>query len=86
MAVLSDADRAAAAAEFMSDLSAERFQLAGLTKADVRAALDAADLWADLNATAYNLALPQPFRGAVNAALKTRLLTFVIRRRWQAGA
>ena len=52
-----------------------------LTKANVRAALDACDDWADANAAEYNTALPQPFRGAASAADKALLLAYVCMRR-----
>lgn len=53
----------------------------GYTKADLRAAIDACDSWVDSNATAFNTALPQPFRGAATAQQKTLLLCWVAMRR-----
>lgn len=50
-------------------------------KADLKAAVDAADTWCENNAAAYNTALPQPFRGAASAQQKTDLLCFVAQRR-----
>lgn len=57
----------------------------GVTKADLRAAIDAADDWADANASAYNLALPVAARSALTARQKARLLAFVILKRWEAA-
>jgi hypothetical protein len=82
MAVLPDTDRAALWAEFMSNQSAERAAMA-LLKADLRAAINAADVWADANAAAYNTAIPLPARNALTAKQKALLLMYVIRRRWE---
>lgn len=53
----------------------------GLTKADLAAAVAAADSWADSNSAAYNTALPAPFRTTATTAEKTMLLCYVIMRR-----
>jgi hypothetical protein len=55
--------------------------LGTLTKADLRAAVDATDQWIDDNAAAYNTALSQPARGALTADQKTLLFCFVALRR-----
>jgi hypothetical protein len=52
-----------------------------VNKIELRAAVDAADDWADANAAAYNTALPQPFRGAATTGMKSLLLCYVIMRR-----
>ena len=82
MAVLTAAERADEWAKFMRAESDERNPIS-ITKADLRAALDAADAWADANAAAYNSALPLPARTALTARQKARLLMFVIRRRFE---
>lgn len=51
------------------------------TKADLRAAIDACDTWIDANASSFNQALPQPFRGQATAQQKTLLLCWVAMRR-----
>ena len=84
MPVLIDIEREALWAEMMRELS-DRGESVGVTKADLRAALNAADGWADANATSYNSALPQPARGALSARQKAMLLTWVVRRRWELG-
>lgn len=86
MAVLSDGDRAATCADYLSELSAERVVVAGLTKADVRAALNALDQYLHDNAAAINTAIPQPARTNLTTAQKARLMMFVIRKRYLAGA
>lgn len=85
MAVLPDADRLALWADLMREISRFSEPLGALTKADLRAALDAADGWADANASSYNTALPQPARGVLTAKQKARLLMFVIRRRFEVA-
>lgn len=84
MALLVDSDRAAINTELMRDLSVAQ-ESCGLTKADLRAAVDAADSWANSNAASFNTALPLPARTALTAAQKARLLMYVVRRRWLSG-
>ena len=80
MAVLPDNDRAAVWAKWMQ----ENVELCGaLTKADLRAAVNAADQWSDDNDTSFNTALPQPARGVLTAKQKARLLMEIIRRRFE---
>jgi hypothetical protein len=81
MAVLTDEDRAALVKEMSSDLSNTR-ELCGVSKADLRAAVNAADAWADANAASFNSAIPQPARAALTAGQKARLLKYVITQRW----
>lgn len=52
-----------------------------LTKADLRAAVNAVDDWADANAVGFNTAIPQPARGAMTSKQKTLLLSYVILKR-----
>lgn len=85
MAALSDVDRTALWADLMREISRVVEPLGALTKADLRAAVDAADAWADANASSYNLALPQPARGVLTAKQKARLLMFVLRRRFEVA-
>ena len=55
--------------------------LAGITKPDLKAAVDATDDWLEANQTSFNSALPQPFRGAASLPQKTFLLCYVAMRR-----
>ena len=80
MAVLPDADRVAVWSEMMSALSAGREPL-NLTKADLRAAVNALDDYMNTNAGAINTAIPLPARTNMTVAQKARLLTFVIKKR-----
>jgi hypothetical protein len=79
MAALSNNDRAQLDAEFQR--VAENIQDLGVTKAELRAAVDAVDDWADANASAFNTAIPQPARGAMTTRQKTMLLMYVILKR-----
>lgn len=68
MAVLSDPDRIDVWADFMRQSGV----LGAVVKADLRAAVNAADDWANTNAASYNSALPLPARARrmSNAHLK----------------
>lgn len=55
--------------------------LGALTKADLRAAVDATDQWIDDNASAFNTALPLAARTNLTAAQKTFLFCYVALRR-----
>lgn len=85
MAILSDTDRAALHREAMQDASNDRAVIGGITKADLRAAINAADTWVDGNSASFNTAIPQPARGALTAKQKARLLLYVVRRRYEVG-
>jgi hypothetical protein len=53
----------------------------GVTKAELKAAIDATDDWIETNQTSFNTALPQPFRGSANLTQKTFLFCYVAMRR-----
>jgi dTDP-4-dehydrorhamnose reductase len=80
MTVLTNAERIDSWAEFMRDQSRKRLPL-GLTKAELRAAVDAIDDWIEANASAFNTAIPQPARSALDTDQKTALFTYVLNRR-----
>jgi hypothetical protein len=81
MATLSDADRHLAARQWVDKIHRELNNRADWSYTDIKAAVDAADAWADANAAAFNTALPAGFRTAANTAQKTLLLCYVILRR-----
>lgn len=85
MAVLSDAERIAVHAEVMRRLSEQR-DTVSITKADLRAAINALDDFFNSNATAINNAIPQPARNNLTVSQKALLLMYVIDRRYGAGA
>lgn len=78
MAVLSDADRIAAARQWIQRAFVELNTTATLNGAQIKAAVDAADDWADANAASYNSALPTTFRNTATVDQKTLLLSYVI--------
>lgn len=53
----------------------------GVTKADLKAAVDAVDDWCDANQASFNTAIPLPARTALTAAQKGWLLGYVVRKR-----
>jgi hypothetical protein len=55
-----------------------RETVAGITKADLQAAVNAADDWADSNASSFNSALPTTFRNNATTAQKALLLAIVV--------
>lgn len=77
MAVLADTERIKVWRAFMR-LNAEATPY---TKTQLKAAVDAADDWADTNASAYNTALPVAFRNNASTTQKSILLCYVIMRR-----
>lgn len=86
MATLSAADLALVYGHFVADLNAAGgAESPAMVKADLQAAIAAADSWADANAASYNAALPQPARSALTTRQKARLLNYVIRRRYEVS-
>lgn len=77
MAVLSDADRQRLRNIFMR----RNVESANFTKAQLRTAINETDAWIDANATAFNNALSQPFRGAASLEQKTYLFCYVAMKR-----
>jgi len=84
MAVLPDAERVTVWALLMRKFSDDKDSI-GITKAQLRAAVDAADTWADANAAAYNSALPTAARNGLTTKQKVLILMYVITRRWFAS-
>ena len=82
MAVLSEGDRQNLWAKYMEDASGRRDGI-GLTKAQLRAAIDAADDWVDSNRASFNGALPAAAQSNLTAAQKAEILMYVVRRRWE---
>jgi hypothetical protein len=82
VAVLADADRAAVRDAWMHE---NNLPLGALSKADLRAAVDAIDDWADANAAAFNAAIPPPARTSLNARQKAWLFYHVVRRRFEVS-
>lgn len=79
MALLTAQQRAEVTAELMRR---NPTSFGGITKAQLRAVVDAADDWANTNAAAYNAAVPQPQRGVMATEEKALALSLVIERRY----
>ena len=77
---LAEGERAQVHAELQRHWSRLRLPC-GVTKADLRAAVDAVDQWCEDNSASLNAAIPQPARGALSAAQKAWLLCYVVRKR-----
>ena len=86
MAVLSNAVRQQLWRGLMRFWSAALATLAGCTKADLQAAVNAADDWANTNAASYNSALPATFRTNATTAQKAVLLAVVVLARYDAAS
>ena len=82
MAVLSDADRHDVTAKYMQD----NLDVFTLTKADLRAAVNALDDYFHANAAAINALLPLPARTALSQPQKAHLMTLVIAQRYLKGS
>lgn len=86
MTALTDAARIAIWKEYGEEISAVRESVGNLTKAQLKAAIDAIDAWAGANAASFNSAIPQPARGVLTASQKARLLMLVVARRHREDA
>lgn len=84
MAEMQDAERRHVWAEAMQEWS-NNGETVALTKADLRAAVNAIDTWLNSNAAGLNAALPQPARGTLTTSQKARLLQIVVARRYLTG-
>jgi hypothetical protein len=83
MPALADADRVECWADLMrrADVGS-----VSLTKAELRAVVNALDDWVVTNAAALNTAIPQPGRGALTTAQKALILSAVVLKRYEKGA
>ena len=86
MAVLSDADRLKCYSDFIYEIGSGREAFNGVTKADLRAAVNALDDFLVTNASAINSAIPLPARTSLTTAQKARLLRWVVTYRFIKGA
>lgn len=82
MAVMSETDRWRCWATIMRrQTSAVGCVPPDISKTELRAAIDAADSWADANQVSFNTALPTAFKNAADPDQKTLLLAYVLMRR-----
>lgn len=77
---LTNPDRQAVSAEIQR-LWSDRTLPCSVSKAQLRAAVDAIDDWCDANQSSFNTAIPQPARSALTADQKAWLLCYVVRKR-----
>lgn len=83
MAVLPDAKRI----EIWADWMQQNTETCGaITKADLRAAVNAIDDFLVANAVAINNAFPQPARAELTNAQKARIVAYVATKRWVEDA
>lgn len=83
MAVLADQDRADCCADYQRD---PLMGPIGVTKPDLRAALNALDDFLNTNAATINSAIPLPARTSLTTAQKAMLLMYVVQKRYIKGA
>lgn len=80
MAALSDADRVEITAK-LQRLANWAAIACGITKAELKAAVDATDDWIDTNQTSFNNALPTAAKNNLNLTQKTLLFCYVAMKR-----
>ena len=85
MAVLSQQLRNECCQELMADLSANR-EVLDLAKAEVQAAVNAADDYQNAHAAEMKAAIPQPARGNMTNAQLARMVNLVNRYRYIDGS
>jgi hypothetical protein len=83
VALLADPERAAVTAAFQREAQNVNGTGGTVSKADLRAAINAVDQWCEDNAAAFNLAIPLPARSALTSRQKAAILVWVTRRRWE---
>lgn len=79
MAIMADADRAEVTAQWQRE---NETTVGAITKADLRAAINAIDQYMSDNAAAMNSAIPQPARGQLTTKQKALILTAVVAKRY----
>lgn len=84
MAVLADSNRIEVRRELTGELSNNRVPI-NLTKAQIKAAVDAIDTWIDNNRTSFNNAIPEPAQSILTTTQKVRLFLFVLSKRFNLG-
>ena len=85
MARLSNETRKIVWAEFMSQISSRRGFFGGLSKEDLRAAVDAIDEWIEDNMASFNSAIGQPARDALTTKQKVELFFAIVKKRWEVS-
>ena len=78
MAALTENDRVECWIQHMT----ENLEDIGITKSELRSAINATDEWIDDNAASYNSSIPQPARGAMTEKQKTLMFMIVASKRF----
>lgn len=90
MAVLSDSDRFATLGEMMRkdsiNIALGDNNWNGLTKPDLKAAINALDTFLNDNAVTINQAIPQPARATLTTEQKAAMLMYVVYKRYLKGS
>lgn len=81
MAALTEQDRQGLWRDFQAEASSIWENL-DLTKAELKAAVDATDDWIETNQASFNSALPQPARSNLTQKQKVRLFMLVAQKRF----
>jgi hypothetical protein len=82
MTKLTELERADMWADFMRELSSDG-QSIGITKQELRAAIDALDDFMDDSAATINAAIPQPARTSLTVQQKALMLSYVVLKRYK---
>ena len=85
MAVLTDVKRSEVWGKIMQWMSADRIGITGMTKQDLRDALNATDAWIDANVASFNNALPNAAKVNLTAKQKLNLFSAVADARWEVN-
>ena len=85
MALLTEDARESLWAEFMSAASARRESFGALSKQELRAAVDAMDVWFDKAVASFNEAFPLPARKELSTKQRIKLFFYVVKKRWEAN-
>jgi hypothetical protein len=81
MAILTEEERQKLCGDYQG-ASSNIWELLGVTKAQMRAAVDATDDWIEANQASFNSALPLPARTALTSKQKVRLFLSVAQMRF----
>ena len=82
-APLTDSKRVKIWAETMSETSAVHEGLGTLTKAELRAAVNAIDAWIGANQASFNLAIPEPAKTQLSQKQKLKIFLKILNARWE---
>jgi len=85
MTQLTDDKRKELWAEFMSLVSSERSELAGITKQELKVVVDVIDNWIEAAIPSFLAAIPSPGNTALTAKQKLYLFNAIVKKRWEVN-